>query len=1569
MQQRVASAESVGRDAFDVALKMHEGRPPFWRPEGSLPTPLPIAVVMQSLAESQAAAMPATEAPRVIDIGAKNGSHSWGMDSQAHAEGPIPRHDIALAGVFGVPVSGRSVAGVRVTRSDTETLLSSIENRSDNGLTVFVMTADTAGKLDNEFRRALSVIGQKYVFCGLVDLHPSMIGPGSTQASRLIVIGRKRDADDFTFAVSTEVPVIYDYQALWGWSEALRAVEFGESHTFGDDGREENRWQAPYIPSSQVTEPVAMSPRNLLGPARKALAGIVERYQMGIDELVCEKLGWTMEQLESESRLDAEQADAVAIGIQAIDDGTGIVEADGTGMGKGRVAAALSLYAKRKGLPVLFLTEKADLFVDFYRDIKDIGALGEFSNPFIVNGDLVIRNDAGDVIARSPDKDEAVKVFSCGETPDKYDIVLSTYSQFNRKYDPINAHIHTRVARDIRALLNGDKEPFEVINDCREVLSTGHYMANNIFTAEDAIVYEAGLMAQALAVNDTNAAKFAQERIDLLKLDKSGLMDRLSSHIRTDMMTLKHQWLYSGALANSFVVADESHVAAGENSQTGVNLRHLVQKAASVAYSSATFAKDTNNFLLYSRLFPASLRSVTVGDTLARGGEPMQEILSAMLAADARLVRREHDLSNLTFKLMTDKDRAARNEEWANGFADVLSTLVHLSGEVSAIAEEKNSALASAHQLQVKAAKLAKGTNAEKKLPAVGIQYTNFSSKFYNLSRAFMMAINADLAADRAISALRVGAKPVITVENTMESVLRELVNGVELDQEEALDSQPQPGIDDSAEPVTKGRREKKPSTHELGRAVSFKTILKAYVDSMFSANEQVRSANKVLSSKRISLATPGLEELAQKAFEVIDAMPDVPLSPLDLVRERIEAAGFTVDEITGRRLRLVIAPDGTHNVVRMSERKKQPLKNAFNSGQLDALILSMAGSTGISLHASRTFADQSQRVLIELQIAADIAQRLQFWGRVNRKGQVCSPVIEMISSGLPGELRLISMQNAKLRRLSANISGNADNSAINDSAPDILNRIGNEISYRWIESNPGLAARMGLTIDDMTGGSSFGGTKYVDKLTSRVCMLNVDEQRQVYAEITEEFKSLVQQYELDGRNPLKSAEHDIRGRKDKAITMQTPTGTTSVFDGAVSAVELKYLTEIPGLDPQGLIAEADAGNQELTDAWGGDYVNKILDRCGKALEQALPKLLPKRFNTLEEAFADTNNNAVKIAAQRFEWVKKTLHNAIPGSIFGMYRHDDHLGNDSIDTTGSRGSFNDDLVFVTSVDIPSNPLSFAGYKISGYRLDTRKKFEISLSSLSERGVYPVTSRIKDNKTRYNKYLEDHLFKSHLPTKRHDSRIVLEGNLFRAAEIADAMNQGSAITYSDEKGIWHHAILMPRTTTMRNVRDFPVIVDSPETIKAALFDMGKERTYAVISDDFRKGQNITHTYRLRLNENGIRLEFQGVLPEKCAWLTENKDILACTVNGINGTRTNRDCKIAAGMEDKFIEAFMTAANANGKKVLLEGYMRDWYNNYLNMKTGFKDDSLSAALDAAANEDNDEEIAGLLAAPAM
>ena len=70
--------------------------------------------------------------------------------------------------------------------------------------------------------------------------------------------------------------------------------------------------------------------------------------------------------------LSPEQIDAVAVAIKNANEGSGSICADATGLGKGRVGAALARWAVLKGKPFVFVTDKgAQIYPSFlYRIVN-----------------------------------------------------------------------------------------------------------------------------------------------------------------------------------------------------------------------------------------------------------------------------------------------------------------------------------------------------------------------------------------------------------------------------------------------------------------------------------------------------------------------------------------------------------------------------------------------------------------------------------------------------------------------------------------------------------------------------------------------------------------------------------------------------------------------------------------------------------------------------------------------------------------------------------------------------------------------------------------------------------------------------------------------------------------------------------------------------------------------------------------------------------------------------------------------------------------------------------------------
>lgn len=130
--------------------------------------------------------------------------------------------------------------------------------------------------------------------------------------------------------------------------------------------------QSAYEPSSKNKTVETLIPTNLQNATRRALERVEDEHG-SVDEFVRKELGY---EKNDPYLLDmsAEQVDAIALAIYSDQHGSGMIVGDMTGVGKGRVAAAMMRYADRRGLVPLFVTEKPNLFGDIFRDLGDIGS-------------------------------------------------------------------------------------------------------------------------------------------------------------------------------------------------------------------------------------------------------------------------------------------------------------------------------------------------------------------------------------------------------------------------------------------------------------------------------------------------------------------------------------------------------------------------------------------------------------------------------------------------------------------------------------------------------------------------------------------------------------------------------------------------------------------------------------------------------------------------------------------------------------------------------------------------------------------------------------------------------------------------------------------------------------------------------------------------------------------------------------------------------------------------------------------------------------------------------------------
>jgi hypothetical protein len=193
-------------------------------------------------------------------------------------------------------------------------------------------------------------------------------------------------------------------------------------------------FQAAYKPVSKAPQRTnALVPVNLLHPIQEALRNVEKRHG-DLVEYVRSSLGYKSNDALFAS-LDAGQIDAVALAIDNFQRGGSLITGDQTGMGKGRICAALMRYALKNGKTPIFFTKDPGLYADMLRDLKDIEM--DHVVPFITNNKIsvVLEDSDGNIVkqfktAEKKDQEKSMAdARASGGLPGNASVVFSSYDQ------------------------------------------------------------------------------------------------------------------------------------------------------------------------------------------------------------------------------------------------------------------------------------------------------------------------------------------------------------------------------------------------------------------------------------------------------------------------------------------------------------------------------------------------------------------------------------------------------------------------------------------------------------------------------------------------------------------------------------------------------------------------------------------------------------------------------------------------------------------------------------------------------------------------------------------------------------------------------------------------------------------------------------------------------------------------------------------------------------------------------------------------------------------------------------
>ena len=831
-------------------------------------------------------------------------------------------------------------------------------------------------------------------------------------------------------------------------------------------------FQSTYSPESKGTTVETNIPNNQRQPIKEALKRLTEMVG-DIDTFVQDKLGYKNHS-DLYKAFSAEQIDALGLGIYNSENSKSLIIGDQTGVGKGRVAAGMLRYAMQRGMKPIFVTEKPGLFSDMYRDLNDIYLGEKLPKPFVVNG---ATKDAKII---DPNGFSNVKIKN-NETIEEF------ASRNNTTVDQIKKDNPNTDLSKAKSLSVRDPGKIFFKNTGNEVTEF-----NSMMKGGKTVKLKKGETLEEFA--DRNNTTIEQLRIDNPKKKNfdtaksffvSGNVDYSFDEDADLIMTtysqfkqvIQHKvdYLLNRSEAG-FMVLDESHNAAGDSYQGRVT-KDMLGRASGAVYLSATYAKTPKNMSVYDKtvIGRTGLSSEALADVLLAGGTPMQEFLSEALVLSGEYVRREKSFDGVETKVIdvpTNKSQKAEYDEVVEFYQELIRIDKLLAPEIVRIAEVKVPA----------GERYTASSNASSTLEA-----GNFSSTVHNNISQLLLALKIDATVKDAVEQVKAGNKVVITLANTMESILPDTGKTIGVDFRATLD-----------------------------RAIT--NILKASYRNLDNKPDKV-----IIKEEELSKDSQAIIQELRKEVRALNI--ELPASPIDSIVQGIQDAGISIEELTGRSKNL----NREGKVVPRSRPGTAEVINQFNNGDLQVIVANEVIATGFSLHASEKFSQQQKRVMLLAQTHLDINKVMQMLGRVNRTGQVVKPEYRYIKTDLPAETRPFTMFMKKMKSLNANTSANAE-SETSLEGQDIMNKYGDAIVAEYFKENMRLAGSLNLTSTDEDGKATLPPTKdFAKRATGRLALAPIKEQKAFWDFVLPTYKEFIDELNLAGQNDINSQFLDFK--------------------------------------------------------------------------------------------------------------------------------------------------------------------------------------------------------------------------------------------------------------------------------------------------------------------------------------------------------------------------------------------------------------------------------------------------------
>lgn len=641
----------------------------------------------------------------------------------------------------------------------------------------------------------------------------------------------------------------------------------------------------------------------------------------------------------------------------------------------------------------------------------------------------------------------------------------------------------------------------------------------------------------------------------------------------------------SAIASDNIIIMDESHNSSG-SSNTGEFLQSVLAKTKGVVFLSATFAKRPDNMPVYAMktsISDANMSKEELVEAITKGGVALQEVLASQLVEEGQMLRRERSFEGVEVNYITLEAKEQEHKAIADNVTTILRDVIGFQKNFvnDEVEELDKIAVAEGKEMEVR-----KGTSE------AGVTSQPYFSKVFNVINQMLFSIKAEAVAERTIERLKEGKKPVIAFASTMGSFVEQMEN-------------------ENGMPVKDGDTIN----------ADFSEVLMRGLDGVLRYTEKDVNGESIYKQFNMSDLSPEAQaEYIRISEKIKSVSTGITISPIDVIIQKLEKAGFTVAEVTGRKYGVQLNLKTNQGLV--LARKKLNTNDAFrkfNNNEVDVLMINQSGSTGASAHAIVTSKvpkeEVRQRVMIVLQAELDINTEVQKRGRINRTGQILKPIYDYVNSAIPAEKRLMMMLQKKLKSLDANTSSNQKQSTKILDVPDFLNKYGDKIVTEYLSENPEVNEILNdpLKLNESSNEDASSTEDAAHKVSGRVAVLSTKMQQEFYNEIAERYIDFVDYLKQAGEYDLEVEAMNLEAEQIDTAVIKVGKGGESAFgeDSILETVKANVLKKpFTKVELENIVSESLNGKDAKTIQVEAiaDYDNFVTQKLKEELEENTSK-------------------------------------------------------------------------------------------------------------------------------------------------------------------------------------------------------------------------------------------------------------------------------------------------------------------------------------------------------------------------